>query len=176
MPDTASASRGKPLATILVIDDDDAVRDFLVEAIEEAGHTVIAADGGVVGLSKFAEKHPDMVLTDIIMPDRDGLEVISEIRSADPNASWLGEQFVELGSAGRKISLTLIHNEKAGDADHGRAWLVELLKGAGFEVGYVPYDPSQIDAALEQPAEIIAVASTGDAKTQTRDCRSKTAR
>jgi CheY-like chemotaxis protein len=86
MPDTASASRGKSLATILVIDDDDAVRDFLVEAIEEAGHTVIAANGGVVGLNKFAEEHPDVVLTDIIMPDRDGLEVISEIRSVDPDA------------------------------------------------------------------------------------------
>lgn len=74
------------MATILVIEDDDAVRDLLVEAIEQAGHTVIAADGGAVGLSKFAEERPDLVLTDIIMPGRDGLEVISEISSADPDA------------------------------------------------------------------------------------------
>lgn len=74
------------MATILIIDDDDAVRDFLIEAIEQAGHEVISADGGVTGLNRFAECHPDMVLTDIIMPDRDGLEVITEIRAADPDA------------------------------------------------------------------------------------------
>jgi DNA-binding NtrC family response regulator len=74
------------LATILVIDDDDVVRDFLVEAIEQAGHEVVSANGGIAGIGKFTQSHPDMVLTDIVMPDRDGLEVIAEIRSADPGA------------------------------------------------------------------------------------------
>ena len=74
------------MARILIIDDDDAVRDFLVEAIEQAGHEVVSANGGITGIGKFAQSHPDLVLTDIIMPDRDGLEVITEIRSADPDA------------------------------------------------------------------------------------------
>ena len=58
----------------------------------------------------------------------------------------------------KKIPLTLIHNDAAGDADHGRSWLEDMLERAGYEVAYMPYDRSRIAAALRRPAELIAVA------------------
>jgi two-component system, chemotaxis family, chemotaxis protein CheY len=74
------------MATILIIDDDDGVREVLTAMVNDAGHTAIAADGGESGIRKFEEERPDLVLTDIIMPDVDGLETISEIRLIDPEA------------------------------------------------------------------------------------------
>ena len=74
------------MATILIIDDDAEVRDVLSAVIEQAGHAVIAAENGPAGLQKFADERPDRVVTDIIMPEMDGLEIIASIRLIDPHA------------------------------------------------------------------------------------------
>ncbi len=59
---------------------------------------------------------------------------------------------------GTKTPLTLIHNQSASDASHDRAWLVEMLSRAGYEVDYHRYDPFSIAAALDGAAGMIAVA------------------
>ncbi|MGD9614782.1 MAG: diacylglycerol kinase family protein [Alphaproteobacteria bacterium] len=59
---------------------------------------------------------------------------------------------------GKKIPLTLIHNESAGDASHDRDWLVGLLARAGYDVDYHRYDPARVAAALDGAAELVAVA------------------
>ena len=74
------------MATILVVDDDDDVREMLSDALEDAGYTVIAAPNGDAGLQRFIDERPDLVLTDIIMPEGDGIEIIRKIRSIDPGA------------------------------------------------------------------------------------------
>src|SRR5712675_1904692 len=56
---------------------------------------------------------------------------------------------------------TLIHNEKAGDRRHGRAYLVGLLEGAGYDVSYFAVKQSDLAEALGHPAEII-VSAGGD--------------
>ena len=63
------------MAMILVIDDDD-VREMLSAALENFGYAVIVAPNGDVGLQKFIDERPDLVLTDIIMPESDGIEII----------------------------------------------------------------------------------------------------
>ena len=73
------------MAMILVIDDDD-VREMLSAALENFGYAVIVAPNGDVGLQKFIDERPDLVLTDIIMPESDGIEIIRRIRSIDPGA------------------------------------------------------------------------------------------
>jgi diacylglycerol kinase (ATP) len=60
--------------------------------------------------------------------------------------------------ARQKTRLTLIHNDKAGDARHCRAELVALLKRAGYRVTYIAYKRCDLAKALDRPAELVAVA------------------
>jgi DNA-binding response OmpR family regulator len=69
------------MARILVIDDNDLVRDFLRSALQEAGHDVIVAGDGEQGLRQFTQRAVDLVICDVLMPNKDGLETVREIRS-----------------------------------------------------------------------------------------------
>ena len=73
------------MATILIIEDNDRLRRTLKLVVESAGHRVLEADEGTVGLQLQQEHQPDLVITDIIMPDKEGIETIMELRrlSAD---------------------------------------------------------------------------------------------
>jgi CheY-like chemotaxis protein len=72
------------VSTILVIEDDPGVRRVLQHTLEYAGHTVKAVDNGRDALRAVNEKEPDLVVTDIVMPDSDGLEVIRLLTSDHP--------------------------------------------------------------------------------------------
>ncbi len=72
------------MSTILVIEDDPGVRRVLQHSLEYAGHAVQAVDNGRDALRAVGEKEPDLVVTDIVMPDSDGLEVIRILTSDHP--------------------------------------------------------------------------------------------
>lgn len=78
---------GEPvLAAVLIIDDNEEIRTLWTDVLEDEGHSVIQAESGVVGV-KLARAHPvDVIVTDIMMPDKDGLETIIEIQSHNPTA------------------------------------------------------------------------------------------
>lgn len=71
--------------TVLVIDDDSMIRDMLSDAMALWGHTVLQAERGQQGLELFERHSPRIVVTDILMPDIDGLEVLREIKVRDPD-------------------------------------------------------------------------------------------
>jgi len=66
-------------ATLLVVEDDDAMRDLLVEELRDAGHRVLAAPGGSLGLEVARAEPPDLVVTDLRMPDLDGFDLIRDL-------------------------------------------------------------------------------------------------
>jgi two-component system response regulator (stage 0 sporulation protein F) len=70
------------MATILVIDDQDAVRTLLRTVLERAGHEVTEAPNGRLGLAVYREKPADLVITDILMPEMNGLDMIRELTRA----------------------------------------------------------------------------------------------
>ena len=72
------------MSTILVIEDDPGVRRVLLHTLEYAGHTVHAVDNGRDALRMVYASEPDLVVTDIVMPDSDGLEVIRILKSDHP--------------------------------------------------------------------------------------------
>ena len=69
---------------LLLIDDDDLVRAVLATALTRAGHAVVQAGDGRQGVRLFAAEPADLVITDLVMPDREGLEVITELRRGWP--------------------------------------------------------------------------------------------
>lgn len=71
------------MAKILVIDDDTGIRTMLQTMLMRQGHTIVCAKDGKAGLIAFAQDKPDLVITDIIMPEREGIETIQMIRKSD---------------------------------------------------------------------------------------------
>lgn len=68
------------MAHILLIDDIDAVRRALAAILEKAGHTVVAAADGAAGLDLAGAQAFDLVITDIMMPDTDGTDVVFALK------------------------------------------------------------------------------------------------
>lgn len=66
---------------ILVIDDEMAIRTMLRRILEREGFVVVDAPDGRAGIAALRLQAPDVVLTDLFMPDKDGIEVIQEVRS-----------------------------------------------------------------------------------------------
>jgi CheY-like chemotaxis protein len=74
------------MADILIIDDDDVFRDVLAGALEQAGHQVRQATNGVEGLQMFHALPAALVITDIVMPEKEGLDTIRDLRRDFPKA------------------------------------------------------------------------------------------
>lgn len=70
---------------ILVVDDDPAVRDSVAMVLESAGFLVDQAEQGATGMRLFRAHAPDLVITDILMPQKEGIETIREIRAVLPH-------------------------------------------------------------------------------------------
>ena len=68
------------MARILVIDDNHLVRDTVKMVLAAAGHEVLTAPEGSEGVRSFTLAQPDLVITDIVMPEKDGIEVVTELR------------------------------------------------------------------------------------------------
>lgn len=67
------------MAKIVLIDDDPLVRSVLSGFLQIAKHQVLEAESGKKGLSLLEKEQPDLVITDIVMPDTDGFELIMNL-------------------------------------------------------------------------------------------------
>lgn len=70
------------MATILIVDDNEDIRGMIAIALKKRGYSVITADNGVEAVLLAAKSLPELILMDINMPELDGLEATSQIRSA----------------------------------------------------------------------------------------------
>ena len=70
---------------ILIIDDDDQLRGMLREMLERAGYEVADAPNGKEGIRLYRENPADLVVTDLIMPEKEGIETIIELRREFPD-------------------------------------------------------------------------------------------
>jgi two-component system chemotaxis response regulator CheY len=75
------------MAEVLIADDSEFMRNLLREILEE-DHTIVGeVENGVEAVEVFKEKHPDLVMMDIVMPIRDGIEATDEIKNTSPDAN-----------------------------------------------------------------------------------------
>jgi CheY-like chemotaxis protein len=73
------------MTRILIIDDDPQIRLMLKELLEREGYGVRAASNGFEALDQFDQEKPDLVITDVVMPDMDGLELMVRLRKQQPD-------------------------------------------------------------------------------------------
>lgn len=72
------------MKTILIIDDSSFQRKIVGSILQEAGYSLLVADNGSDGLRQAETEKPDMVITDLLMPEFDGLYFLEKIRAAQP--------------------------------------------------------------------------------------------
>ena len=70
---------------ILIIDDEEGIRRMMKLALEKAGYETLDAPDGRSGLNVYQETLPDLVITDIFMPEMEGLETIMALRQVNPD-------------------------------------------------------------------------------------------
>ena len=70
--------------TILVIEDDLELQEFVKEFLEESGYRILLANNGNEGLEMIENNQLDLILTDLLMPEKDGVRVISDVKAHHP--------------------------------------------------------------------------------------------
>jgi CheY-like chemotaxis protein len=72
------------MARVLVVDDESSMRQMLRETLERRGHIVDEAADGREALQRLTEHQPDLVITDLVMPEMEGIETIQALRRKCP--------------------------------------------------------------------------------------------
>ena len=94
---------------ILIIDDDPAVRNVFTQLLESKNYSVETAGEGKEGLNRMKSRLPDLIITDIMMPEMDGLELVQTIRQISPDLPIIANLWRhanrrnELSATGRKV-------------------------------------------------------------------------
>jgi DNA-binding response OmpR family regulator len=112
--------------SILVIDDEQLIRLQIRNALEFEGFTVHEAANGNEGLACIAQSTPDVVITDILMPDKEGIETILELRRTHPKI-----RIIAISGGGRTGNKDFLRTAKHLGADRTLAkpfGLAELLR------------------------------------------------
>ena len=95
------------MPSILIIDDDDSLRDALRRTLHKEGYTIVEASGGRRGLQHLQCQPVDLILLDMFMPDKDGLEIIGELRRSHP-----GLRIIAMSGGGFKGTVDVLHVAK----------------------------------------------------------------
>jgi len=91
------------MARVLIIDDDDMVRTMLLRTLTRGGHEATGARDGVEGVALFKESAADLVITDIFMPNQEGLATIMELRRSAPDL-----KIIAISGGGARASLDVL--------------------------------------------------------------------
>ena len=91
------------MSRILIIDDEDQSRNMLNQALTRAGYEVFAASDGSEGIELFRSVMADLIITDILMPGKEGLETIMELRRDFPDV-----KIIAMSGGGRTGNLNFL--------------------------------------------------------------------
>jgi CheY-like chemotaxis protein len=106
---------------ILVIDDDHLVRFTLSKLLRRAGYEVTTAADGNGGMTVFCTEHPDVVITDMIMPKPGGIETIIKIKRTRPEVT-----VIAISGGARIGNMDILHAAGRFGADAALAKPVEM--------------------------------------------------
>ncbi len=100
------------MARILIIDDDVNFLKMLRQMLERAGHTVIGAANGKIGAKLFRDERTELIITDIFMPEKDGIELIRELKKEFPTV-----RIISMSGGGRKSEFAFLKIAETFGAD-----------------------------------------------------------
>lgn len=95
------------MARIMIVEDDSAVRRLVRRLLEGEGHTVIEEPDGRSALRHFAGDPADLVISDVYMPDMDGLELLERLREAFPEV-----RVIVISGGGRLRTMSVLEDAK----------------------------------------------------------------
>jgi CheY-like chemotaxis protein len=101
------------MSRVLVVDDEEQFRKMARRLLEAEGHEVIEAATGQEGIDQFRAFSPDIVVTDIIMPGKTGIEAIEQIRSENPAV-----RIIAISGSGGIATADFLNNAKKAGADY----------------------------------------------------------
>ncbi|WP_135079579.1 response regulator [Terasakiella sp. SH-1] len=100
------------MAHVLVIDDEELARYTVREILEGFDHSIIEAKNGNEGIEQFHNNDIDLIITDIIMPEKEGVEMIIELKREDPNLKIIA---ISGGGRTRNLDFLQLANEFGAD-------------------------------------------------------------
>ncbi len=100
------------MARILIIEDDNEVREFLDSLLDRAGYQTVTAVNGKEGVELFRTSAVDLVITDIIMPEKDGIETIMDMKRANAQL-----KVIAISGGGRAEPENYLHSARLLGAD-----------------------------------------------------------
>lgn len=115
------------MSKIMVVDDAQFMRVRLTKLLTGHGYDVSEAENGEQAIKTYRSARPDAVLMDITMPEKDGLEALTEIRKFDPGA--------------RVIMLTALGQE---------SMVIQAIKNGAKDYVVKPFDPDRVMLALQK--------------------------
>ena len=115
------------MTTVLVVDDAQFVRVRLSRLLKNQGYDIIEAGDGNEAVDQYRQHAPDAVLLDITMPQKDGLQVLKEIRAGDPKA--------------RVVMLTALGQQSI---------VLEAIKSGARDFIVKPFEPDRVLEALQK--------------------------
>ncbi len=114
------------MAEILVVEDDDELRRLVCRRLTMAGHQVAEAPNGLAATRQIQEHVPELIISDIVMPDMDGLELIRNLQKEHPQLKVLA--VTGGGTTDPALRLTLAKRFGAADTLYKPFSLDELLE------------------------------------------------
>lgn len=114
------------MAEILVVEDEDELRRLICRRLMQIGHHVAEASYGLAATRQMQEHVPELIITDIVMPDMDGLELIRKVQSEHPQLKILA--VTGGGTTDPSLRLTLAKRFGACDTLFKPFSLDELVK------------------------------------------------
>src|SRR5438445_13828728 len=81
-----SSTTARPDKTVLVVEDDPWIRSLMADLLAGEGYSVVQASDGKAGLVMAEQNEPDVILLDLAMPEKSGLDVLHELKSSKPTS------------------------------------------------------------------------------------------
>ena len=131
---------------ILVVEDDGVLRDVLVEKLRVSGYSPLGAEDGEVAIQKIKEEKPDMILLDILMPKKDGMEVLEDMSKDDDMKNI---PVIVISNSGQPVEIERARSLGAKD------FLVKAI-----------FDPNEV---LEKVEKILNETSSSEGGTESKE-------
>ncbi len=122
------------MSRVLVVDDERSILESLEMFLGEKHHEVLTADTAGEGLALFHRHLPEVVILDIRLPDRDGLDVLSEIQ--------------QCGARSKVIMITAFHDMES---------TIQAMKNGAYDYLHKPFDPDDVEKAVNRALDILEV-------------------